>query len=104
VNADNALASSWVANSNESLSVHGFNTSAIDFAVYPNPAKEKVRVNSEQTIQEILLFNPLGQQIKKMTVNLKSIEISIRELHRGIYYLDAKLINGDRISTKIMKE
>jgi hypothetical protein len=104
VNADNALASSWVANSNEALSVPGFNTSAIDFAVYPNPAKEKVRVNSKQTIQEILIFNPLGQQIKRFDINLKSVEISIRELHKGVYYLEVKLINGNRISTKIMKE
>jgi hypothetical protein len=104
VNSDNALASNWVANSNESLSVFGFNTSATDFAVYPNPAKEKVTVNSKQTIQEILIFNPLGQEIKRMNVHSKSIEISIRELHKGIYYLEVKLINGDRISTKIIKE
>jgi hypothetical protein len=104
VNSDNALASNWVANSNESLSVYGFNTSATDFAVYPNPAKEKITVNAKQTIQEILIFNPLGQEIKKINVHSKSIEISIRELHKGIYYLNLKLINGDRISTKIIKE
>jgi hypothetical protein len=104
VNSDNTLASNWIANSNESLSVHGFNTSAIDFAVYPNPAKEKVTVNAKQTIQEILIFNPLGQEIKRINVHSKSIEISIRELHKGIYYIEVKLINGDRISTKIIKE
>jgi hypothetical protein len=66
VNSDNALASNWIANSNESLSVSGFNSSAIDFAVYPNPAKENVTVNAKQTIQEILIFNPLGQELRLM--------------------------------------
>jgi hypothetical protein len=104
VNSDNALASNWVANSNESLSIQDFKNGVVDFTVYPNPAKENLTVNAKQTIQEILIFNPLGQQIKKINVNLKSIEISISELHKGIYYLNLKLINGDRISTKIIKE
>ena len=104
VNSNNALASNWVANSSESLSIQDFKNGVVDFTVYPNPAKENLTVNAKQTIQEILIFNPLGQQIKKINVNLKSIEISISELHKGIYYLNLKLINGDRISTKIIKE
>jgi hypothetical protein len=106
VNADNSLASSWIANSNESLSVPGFNTNAIDFAVYPNPAKEKVRVNAKQTIQEVLIFNPLGQEVKNvnLNVNLKSAEINISRLNNGIYYLKLRLLNGATISTIIIKK
>jgi hypothetical protein len=106
VNSDNALASNWIANSNESLSVSGFNTNAIDFAVYPNPAKENVTVNAKQTIQEILIFNPLGQEIKNVNVNvnLKSAEINISRLNNGIYYLKLRLMNGATISTIIIKK
>jgi hypothetical protein len=106
VNSDNALASNWIANSNESLSVSGFNSSAIDFAVYPNPAKENVTVNAKQTIQEILIFNPLGQEIKNVNVNvnLKSAEINISRLNNGIYYLKLRLMNGATISTIIIKK
>jgi hypothetical protein len=106
VNADNSLASSWIANSNESLSVPCFNTNAIDFAVYPNPAKEKVRVNAKQTIQEVLIFNPLGQEVKNvnLNVNLKSAEINISRLNNGIYYLKLRLLNGATISTIIIKK
>jgi hypothetical protein len=104
--SDNALASNWIANSNESLSVSGFNTNAIDFAVYPNPAKENVTVNAKQTIQEILIFNPLGQEIKNVNVNvnLKSAEINISRLNNGIYYLKLRLMNGATISTIIIKK
>jgi subtilase family serine protease len=106
VNSDNALASNWIANSNESLSVSGFNSSAIDFAVYPNPAKENVTVNAKQTIQEILIFNPLGQEIKNVNVNvnLKSAEINISRLNNGIYYLKLRLLNSATISTIIIKK
>jgi hypothetical protein len=104
--SDNALASNWIANSNESLSVPGFNTNAIDFAVYPNPAKENVTVNAKQTIQEILIFNPLGQEIKNVNVNvnLKSAEINISRLNNGIYYLKLRLLNSATISTIIIKK
>jgi hypothetical protein len=104
--SDNALASNWIANSNESLSVPSFNTNAIDFAVYPNPAKENVTVNAKQTIQEILIFNPLGQEIKNVNVNvnLKSAEINISRLNNGIYYLKLRLLNSATISTIIIKK
>lgn len=104
VNSDNSLASNWVATSGESLSVNGFNNSEVDFAVYPNPAKEKVTIKSKETIKEITIFNMLGQQIKTFDVNLKSTEINVSELNKGIYYLNLKLINGNLISTKIIKK
>jgi hypothetical protein len=104
VNSDNAQASNWIATSDESLSVTGLYNSEVDFAVYPNPAKEKVRVTSKQIIQEIIIFNPLGQKIKTYKVNLKSTEINISELNKGIYFLNLKLINGGIISTRIIKK
>jgi hypothetical protein len=104
VNLDNSLASNWVATSDASLSVNGFNNSEVDFAVYPNPVREKVMITSKQIIREIIIFNPLGQQIKKVKVNLKSAEINIRNLNNGVYYLNLRLVNGATISTKIIKK
>ncbi len=104
VHSNNALASNWVATSDASLSVNGINNSDVDFAIYPNPAKEKLRVTSKQIIQEILIFNPLGQEIKSYKVHLKSTEINLRELHKGIYFLKLKLLNGGIISTRIIKK
>ncbi|MGK0449203.1 MAG: hypothetical protein ACJA2M_003008, partial [Polaribacter sp.] len=43
------------------------------------------------------------QQIKTLEVNYKSGEINIRELSKGIYFLNLKLIDGGSISTKIFK-
>ncbi|MFT4699332.1 MAG: hypothetical protein ACI9SJ_002500 [Flavobacteriaceae bacterium] len=103
VNLDNSLAVSWVASSSEVLSTNDFDNSEVDFIVYPNPAKEKLMIKSEQTIQKIAIYNLLGQQIKTLEVNYKSGEINIRELSKGIYFLNLKLIDGGSISTKIFK-
>jgi hypothetical protein len=102
-NSDNSLAINWVASSSEILSTNDFDNSEVNFIVYPNPAKEKLMINSEQTIQKIAIFNLLGQQIKTFQVNFKSGEINIRELSKGIYFLNLQLINGGSISTKIFK-
>jgi hypothetical protein len=102
-NSDNSLAINWVASSSEVLNTNDFDNSKVNFIVYPNPAKEKLMINSEQTIQKIAIFNLLGQQIKTFQVNFKSGEINISELSKGIYFLNLKLIDGGSISTKIFK-
>jgi hypothetical protein len=102
-NSDNSLAINWVASSSEVLGTNDFDNSEVDFIVYPNPAKEKLMIRSEQTIQKIAIYNLLGQQIKTFQVNFKSGEINIRELSNGIYFLNLKLIDGGSISTKIFK-
>lgn len=104
VNSDNSLASNWIASSSDVLSTDGFDYRQVDFNIYPNPAEEKLYINSEQTIQKIALFNLLGQQIKTFQVNFKSGEINISELKSGAYVLNMKLINGTNISAMVLKK
>jgi hypothetical protein len=104
VNSDNALASNWKASSDAVLNITGFNSNAIDFAVYPNPTKEKLTITSKQIVKEIIIYNPLGQQIKRIQVNFKTGSINISNLQTGMYFLSLKGLNGAQFSTKIFKE
>jgi len=104
VNSDNTLASSWKASSDAVLNTTVFNSNEIDFTVYPNPAKKKLMISSKQILQEIIIFNPLGQKIKVFKINFKTGEISISDLQKGMYFLSLKGINGAQFSTKIFKE
>jgi hypothetical protein len=103
VNSDNALASNWKASSDEVLSINRFDNSEVVFSVYPNPAEEKLMIRAEKIIQEISIFNLLGQQIKTFQVNFKSGGINISELKKGMYILNIKLLDGARVSTKFFK-
>jgi hypothetical protein len=103
VNSDNSLAINWIANSNLVLNTNSFNNE-VGFTVYPNPAAEKLMINSEQIIREIVVFNLLGQQIKTFQVNFKSGEINISKLNKGMYFLNLKLIDDTSISMKIIKK
>jgi hypothetical protein len=104
VNSDNALASNWRASSDATLNTIVLNSNEINFKVYPNPAKENLTITSKQMLQEIIIFNPLGQKIKAFKVNFKTGQISIGDLQKGMYFLSLKGMNGARFSTKIFKK
>jgi len=104
VNSDNSLAINWISTPSDVLSTADFDNRDLDFSIYPNPAEEKLIINSKQIIQKIVLFNLLGQQIKMFQVNFKSGEINISELNMGAYILNMELINGTSISTMVLKK
>ena len=104
VNSDNSLASNWAAISNTTLGIYEVDTASVDLRIYPNPSAEKLMINSDKTIREILVYNILGVQIKTFQVNFKSGEIAISELKNGTYFLNLKFENGKRFSTKIFKK
>jgi hypothetical protein len=102
-NSDNSLAINWRATSDTTLNTIGFDTNKFDLKIYPNPLKDILKINSAKTIKEITILNPLGQQIKTFQGNFKSKEINIIELNKGMYFLNLKLVDGARISSKIFK-
>ena len=104
VNSDNSLASSWQASSDATLNTTVLKSNEINFKVYPNPTKENLTINSKQILQEIIIFNPLGQKIKEFQANFKTGQISISDLQKGMYFLSLKGINGARFSTKVFKK
>ena len=104
VNSDNSLASSWKASSDATLNTTVLKSNEINFKVYPNPTKENLTINSKQILQEIIIFNPLGQKIKEFQANFKTGQISISDLQKGMYFLSLKGINGARFSTKVFKK
>lgn len=104
VNSDNSLAINWVASPSEVLSTVDFDNSDFNFSIYPNPAEKKLIIDSEQTLQTIVIFNLLGQQIKTFQVNFKSGEINISDLNTGAYILNLELLNGANISAMFLKK
>lgn len=58
--------------------------------VYPNPAKEKLMIDSsEHNVSEVLelfLYNSLGKLILKRSIQEKLVSLNILELKAGMYY------------------
>ncbi|MEO1031461.1 MAG: T9SS type A sorting domain-containing protein [Bacteroidota bacterium] len=81
---------------NETLSTGGFELNPI--AVYPNPTRGSVFVNSSE-ISKITLFDINGREI----LETRSNELNIQYLKNGIYLLEITDPNGKQIIKKIVK-
>lgn len=68
-----------------------------DLQVYPNPADEKVTIISNELIEEIRLFDMIGNEV--LTSKLGSInELDISKISSGVYFLNVR--SGDRVSVR----
>ena len=84
------------------LAVENFNNTT--FKLYPNPTKNNVIIESNHTINTILIFNSIGQKIKTiLDVNTLSTEINTEQLNEGVYFIKLTTNNGNYYSRKFVK-
>lgn len=67
--------------------------------VYPNPARDMVKLTSETTIVSITVFNNLGQAVIENSVNGISYQLNTSDLESGLYFIQLQLER-----TSIMKQ
>ncbi|MFK5857503.1 MAG: T9SS type A sorting domain-containing protein [Bacteroidota bacterium] len=74
-----------------------------ELLIYPNPAKNKLFINTrnETTINELVIYNQIGQVVFKEIGVVEFIDIS--ELKQGIYVIEIN-INNKKIKEKLIIE
>ncbi|WP_411768859.1 T9SS type A sorting domain-containing protein [Winogradskyella sp. A3E31] len=73
------------------------------FTYYPNPTKDKLHFNSVETIDEIAVYNLLGQEVLRQSPRSIDPELDLSNLRSGNYFLKIRIEN--RIETiKIIKD
>ncbi|HBS85140.1 MAG: hypothetical protein A2W91_01510 [Bacteroidetes bacterium GWF2_38_335] len=58
-----------------------------NFIVYPNPAKEKIFIESDASIDKVEIFDVSGIKIKKDIVNSNNYQTNISNLKKGLYFI-----------------
>lgn len=71
--------------------------------VYPNPSNEYLNISTEKAIQNIVIYNSIGQVVFTNDVNANFAKINISELPIGLYTVKT-VINGLETFNKIIKE
>ena len=67
--------------------------------IYPIPAKNEINISSSEKIENISIYNSLGQFL----FNSNATKINIEKLTKGVYYLKVKTDKGVKVE-KLIKE
>ncbi|WP_445715479.1 T9SS type A sorting domain-containing protein [Flavobacterium sp.] len=82
------------------LSLNENQNSDILFTIYPNPTSDFIYIHSQINIEEVFIFNLLGQKIDSKIIDNK---IEVFNLDKGTYYLKARDLNSKIYMTKFIK-
>jgi beta-glucanase (GH16 family) len=76
-------------------SVDQAETSETDIHIFPNPVTDHLTISSNYLIEEIILFDIHGKQVKRVAINSRASDINVSDLAAGVYLL--RTINGDGV-------
>jgi len=79
--------------------------SPIDASIqlYPNPFSDRLQIKSEHQINQVIIHDLLGQNIKVININSNDADIDLSQLATGNYFATIKLDDGRICTQKIVK-
>lgn len=75
----------------------------VNVSLYPNPVANALNISSENNIENAVIYNILGKQVKSFTINKNEASIDISNLNTGIYILKY-LVNNTIGTQKFVKQ
>jgi len=63
------------------------------FTYYPNPVKNTLTLNAQNTIETITIYNMLGQEVLRATPNAVDSDIDMFSLQTGTYFVKVTIAN-----------
>lgn len=74
-----------------------------DFRAYPNPVKDVLNVNYTKNINDVSVYNMLGQEVFRTVLNAKAGQVNLSALSNGSYIV--KLTSDSEVQTlKVLKQ
>ncbi len=73
------------------------------FSFYPNPSTDVININSQELIENVSIYNILGQKVIDQNIDATSSQINVANLAQGTYIMKAT-VNGVTASYKVIKK
>ncbi|HZW62995.1 MAG TPA: choice-of-anchor J domain-containing protein [Flavobacteriaceae bacterium] len=73
------------------------------FTYYPNPVKNTLHLNSQQVIEDVTVFNMLGQEVLKTKPDTSLSEVDLSSLTAGAYFVSVT-VDGISETIRIVKQ
>ena len=74
----------------------------VEFKLYPNPVQDKLNLRAQDNIENISVYNMLGQEVLRQAPNKNSSEVDMSALQTGSYFVKVT-INGVTETKQIIK-
>lgn len=75
---------------------------ATAFTIYPNPTKNFINIETTSEVENIDIYNSLGQLVSSLVGNKKVVDVST--LSKGIYFLTITTTDSASVTKKILIE
>ena len=62
--------------------------------VYPNPANSQVRIEAENDIESVMVYNMLGALVETINADSKTVNINLNQYSNGVYFFNIRQSNG----------
>ena len=100
IDASHVLSESSAEQTVDFLSVS--ENTALEFALYPNPANDVLNFKSKEKIKFAKIINIAGQVVQKQMVNGNKMQLN--NLTSGLYIVEIQFENGNLLSRKFLKK
>ncbi|HOI31840.1 MAG: T9SS type A sorting domain-containing protein [Bacteroidales bacterium] len=80
--------------SNSTVNTSEIQQTVHNVAIYPNPANDFVKLQSDETIVEVKIFNLMGQLVKHQAPGTNEFDLSVTELKSGTYVAHVQTAKG----------
>ncbi|MFC0604523.1 T9SS type A sorting domain-containing protein [Winogradskyella pulchriflava] len=77
------------------------NSSAFTF--YPNPVKNTLTLNAQNTIENVTMYNMLGQEVLRATPNNVDSDLDMSGLQNGTYFIKVTIANTTK-TIRVIKQ
>ncbi|WP_274476464.1 fibronectin type III domain-containing protein [Mangrovimonas aestuarii] len=73
------------------------------FSYYPNPVSSNLVLTAQKDIQNVTVYNMLGQQVVNATPNTMKVDLDMSNLQTGAYFVKV-MINGTLQTIRVVKK
>ena len=71
---------------------------ATKFNMYPNPTKDKVVIEAQSNIQQVMLMGIKGEMLEDRKTNSNKVELNLEGYSQGIYVV--RIVTEDGVATQ----
>lgn len=73
------------------------------FTYYPNPVQNTLTLNAQNTIENVTMYNMLGQEVLRATPNAVNSELDMSNLQDGTYFVKVNIANTTK-TIRVIKQ